>query len=396
MEGPERPGSKIGSSPDQPMRSGSSMGERSPAEVVLDHAALSHQLSMKVYALRAAHESREDIASPLADLQHLISTDLESYVRSLVGVLRSDKERPGKRAELRWLPRGAARRHERQHRQLLEAFATFEQMTMGGSVVPADPHARQSVPVVHYTYTTHHKDSVTPTEIVRQAVFIQKLWNTHVADEDAHFMRTAGQPRAAGVGEHSDAEARVVLGAHLLAELVDQHSQLAGLVAVAKSHLGGPRDLVPFARATAALSSHASLVTVRLYPAINAALPDTRAETERWSWSIFEAARTMLKVESALGGDARALRHSVPELIAQVEVLLAQHAADDEAVISRFSAAASVEELSRLLGLMRPGLAHAQTRPHLAAQSGSLLGKAAATLHRRYDKILDTLDSRGT
>lgn len=365
------------------------MAERTPGQVVLEHALLSQQLSSKVHELRAALDSGRDLSAAVSDLQEFIRTDLESYVRSLVGLLRSDSQLGTLRSRLSWLPTSAVRRHAREHQLLLEAFAAFEQMNP--TAVSSDQRVRRGRPSLHYTHTSQAQSrAVRPADMLRQAERVLRLWNTHVAHEDVHFMQAAESS-----GE-LDAESRVTLGAHLQAEMVDQHRQLTGMVELAKAaSLNSRPEAIHFSRATAALSSHAARVATGLYPAINAVFPESRAVNDGRSASIFAAARAMAKVEAALAGDASADRRLVPELIEQCEKSLAEHAADDERLIVEYARVAALPELSRLLGQMRPGLIHPQTRPHRAAQRNSPLGKAAARLHRQFDTFLDGLDNRG-
>lgn len=407
--GPDRPGEPAGADAARVVETGgpgswrpsSVLRERSPQEIVLDHAVLSHQLAQKVYALQDAVRTGRDAAVELTDLQQFVSSDLESYVRSLMGVLREDSDTSRLAAGLRRLPLGPARRHEREHQRLLEAFAQFEQASMGTTVASVDQATAEGQRDVRDSDTEHPAypaENVTPAEAARQAVFISRLWNAHAAEEDAHFLRLTESDPSAGVAseEPSEAEARVVLGAQLLAELTCEHRELAGLVELAKVDAGTTREVVPAARATAALSSHANQVAVHLYPAINAAVPGSRELNDRCSTAIFEAARTMLEVERALGVDAAASAHTTDELIARVEELIAAHARDDEELLNAFIAQAPITQLSRLLSAMRPGVTRPQTRPHFAAQNPTPLGRAGAYLHRRFDQLLDELDNRAT
>lgn len=406
-----------------------------PLSRVLEHARLAHELALRVHDLRQAIRTGGDSSGPIQRLQDLISIDLESSIRASglhASVGRLSPVVPAQQRRVQPAPgpeRGGSvgsppapepaqrsggspvpspgqppgmgerlsRRHAQEHRRLLAAFATFEQMTMSGTVVPADRAACEGLPEIHSGHLVYPPSAASPTEALRQADYIQRLWNAHIAHEDLDAVvasSAGGEDSAVAAGR--PALSREDLAALVRAAVAHEHRQLAGLVATARASRGEASQYEPFSRATAALSAHACLVAVQLSPIVLSVLPDRRGRINALRAELFEAARSMLRVESALRGDVSEARRGVPDRLARVDALLAQHCAGEEELIGEFVQVAGVVELCRLLGKLRPGLDGRHTRPHQVAMSPRRAARAGARVYRFVDRLRDEVNNRIT
>jgi len=103
---------------------------------------------------------------------------------------------------------------------------------------------------------------------------------------------------------------------------------------------------------------------------------------------------TLRLLECRLSGDMAAVRVPVPE----VSAVLAQHLDGywpvELALVASVEDRSAVEDSERLARHYQRALTHGPTRPHPRCPRSGTRGVLALWLHSRWDRVLDTMDSR--
>jgi hypothetical protein len=103
---------------------------------------------------------------------------------------------------------------------------------------------------------------------------------------------------------------------------------------------------------------------------------------------------TLRLLECRLSGDMAAARVPVPE----VSAVLAQHLDGywpvELALVASVEDRSAVEDSERLARHYQRALTHGPTRPHPRCPRSGTRGVLALWLHSRWDRVLDTMDSR--
>ena len=103
---------------------------------------------------------------------------------------------------------------------------------------------------------------------------------------------------------------------------------------------------------------------------------------------------TLRLLECRLAGDVAAARVPVPE----VSAVLAQHLDGywpvELALVASVEDRSAVEDMERLARHYQRALTHGPTRPHPRCPRSGTRGVLALWLHSRWDRVLDTMDSR--
>jgi hypothetical protein len=103
---------------------------------------------------------------------------------------------------------------------------------------------------------------------------------------------------------------------------------------------------------------------------------------------------TLRLLECRLSGDVAAARVPVPE----VSAVLAQHLDGywpvELALVASVEDRSGVEDMERLARHYQRALTRGPTRPHPRCPRSGTRGRLALWLHSRWDRVLDTMDSR--
>ena len=143
-------------------------------------------------------------------------------------------------------------------------------------------------------------------------------------------------------------------------------------------------------RVIARLSGHLAAMWRTVYPSA-AGERQLRAECLGRARAVEWALR---RLECRLAGDVSAA--GLP--VAAVSAALAQHLDGywpaERALVARVEDRSAAEGMHTLARDYRRALAHGPTRPHPRCPRSGPLGPAAFWLHRHWDRVLDTMDSR--
>ena len=143
-------------------------------------------------------------------------------------------------------------------------------------------------------------------------------------------------------------------------------------------------------RVIARLSGHLAAMWRTVYP-LAAGERQLRAECLSRARAVEWALR---RLECRLAGDVCAA--GLP--VAAVSAALARHLDGywpaERALVARVENSSAAEVMEKLARDYRRALAHGPTRPHPRSPRSGPMGPAAFWLHRHWDRLLDTVDSR--
>ena len=103
---------------------------------------------------------------------------------------------------------------------------------------------------------------------------------------------------------------------------------------------------------------------------------------------------TLRLLECRLSGDMAAARVSVPELSAVLAWHLDGYWPAELALVASVEDRSAVEDTEKLARRYQRALTHGPTRPHPRCPRSGTRGLVALWLHSRWDRVLDTMDSR--
>ena len=103
---------------------------------------------------------------------------------------------------------------------------------------------------------------------------------------------------------------------------------------------------------------------------------------------------TLRLLECRLSGDVAAARVAIPEVSAVLAWHLDGYWPAELALVASVEDRSAVEDSERLAWRYQRALTHGPTRPHPRCPRSGTRGVLALWLHSRWDRVLDTMDSR--
>lgn len=143
-------------------------------------------------------------------------------------------------------------------------------------------------------------------------------------------------------------------------------------------------------RVIARLSGHLAAMWRTVYPSA-AGERQLRAECLGRARAVEWALR---RLECRLAGDVSAAGLPVAAVSAALARRLDGYWPAERALVARVEDRSAAEAMHELARDYRRALAHGPTRPHPRCPRSGPLGPAAFWLHRHWDRVLDTMDSR--
>jgi len=338
----------------------------SPQTMMLRHAQLAQDLSWHVRGLRDARAGNGDVAATVAHLRSFVRVVLAPYVDDEQHAIEADPARyaPDQRA-LGWAM--FTRRHQEQE------------------------HVALAVASAHVSAAR------TPIAVLRAAESLQKLFDGHIRREDARFLQATERLDAGPVPPQAALRLQAELARYLTTEVAEQHRQIKRSMVAAKQ--AAELDRVTWVEACdvaiAAISAHASLVCLHLYPLADELL-GYNPTTQRLVDQLRDVERAMLHIQGILRGDARRNLRDFAPLWTRVEGLLRDHIPQEELLVRAIVADASPGQVVTLLGNIRKGARPAVTRPHPRGFRTGQLARLTKRLTAWLDCIRDGVDSRCT
>jgi hypothetical protein len=143
-------------------------------------------------------------------------------------------------------------------------------------------------------------------------------------------------------------------------------------------------------RVIARLSGHLAAMWRAVYPSA-AGERQLRAECLGRARAVEWALR---RLEGRLAGDVSAAGLPVAAVSAALARQLDGYWPAERALVARVEDRSAAGDLDKLARDYRRALAHGPTRPHPRCPRSGPLGPVAFWVHRRWDRVLDTMDSR--
>ena len=144
----------------------------------------------------------------------------------------------------------------------------------------------------------------------------------------------------------------------------------------------------------ARLSGHLAAMRRSVYPSA-AGLSDRERRLRAECLSRARAVEWTLRLlECRLSGDAATARVSVPELSAVLAWHLDGYWPAELALVAAVEDRSAVEDSEKLARHYQRALTRGPTRPHPRCPRSGTRGLVALWLHSRWDRVLDTMDSR--
>jgi hypothetical protein len=147
-------------------------------------------------------------------------------------------------------------------------------------------------------------------------------------------------------------------------------------------------------RAIARLSGHLAAMWLTVYPQTAGRLGADgqlravclrRGREVEWALRLFQC---------QLSGEVSAVRRSAASVLTLLAQRLDSYRSAEQALVTWLEDQLAAEGRDKLARKYRRALAHAPTRPHPRCPRSGPLGHAGFWLHGRWDRVLDTMDSR--
>lgn len=308
----------------------------SPARIIVDHARLAEELSVRVGSLEQARQEHGKVGTAVDELASFLDSDLVPYLRAEEGVLYGAPAGAGQ-ADGIFGPHSRISRRQRlsEHDMLSQAASTLAQ-------------------------------SPAPADAISIADSIQSAFGRHIAHEDARVMslaRTApgtaypgarrslpdlAQPPAPGT--------EAGLAACLQNAIAYQHARIARQIASSAREIRDDpsEETAVYERIIAGLSRHASVMALYLYPAADDVLPPSDHDvTRQLRTELREAEKTILRLERILHGDALENPRPFTDLWAAVTQISQTHSSLEEALVRRLAHHLPASRVASLMSDLR-------------------------------------------
>jgi hypothetical protein len=308
------------------------------------------ELSVRVGSLEQARREHGEVGTAVDELASFLDSDLVPYLRAEEGVLYGAPAGAGQADGILGCHSRISRQRLSEHDMLSQAASTL---------------ARARA----------------PANAVGIADSIQSAFGRHIAHEDATVMslaRTApgtahpgarrslpdlAQPPAPGTIEAG-------LATCLQNAIAYEHARIARQIASSAREIRDDpsQETAVYERIIAALSRHASVMALYLYPAADDVLPPSDHDvTRQLRTELREAEKTMLRLERILHGDALENPCPFTDLWAAITQISQTHSSLEEALVRRLAHHLPASRVASLRSDLRTAELSAPTRPHPAA-----------------------------